>query len=86
MKTFTFHGWVLVEIVTDAGLVGIGNAALSPLVTKQLHRSLLAPLLIGATPGTSSFCGSTCIAAPWPSGAKAWAWWRSAPWTSRCGT
>ena len=28
MGTFTFHGWVLVEIFTDAGLVGLGNAAL----------------------------------------------------------
>ena len=32
MGNFAFHGWVLVEIFTDAGLVGIGNAALSPLV------------------------------------------------------
>src|SRR5215467_14282945 len=36
MSTFTFHGWVLVEIFTDNGLVGIGNAALSPVVTKQV--------------------------------------------------
>ena len=34
MGTFTFHGWVLVEIFTDNGLVGIGNAVLSPQVTK----------------------------------------------------
>ena len=34
MGNFAFHGWVLVEIFTDAGLVGLGNAALSPLVTK----------------------------------------------------
>ena len=25
MSTFTFHGWLLVEIFTDNGLVGIGN-------------------------------------------------------------
>ena len=30
MGNFAFHGWVLVEIFTDAGLVGLGNAALSP--------------------------------------------------------
>ena len=30
MSTFTFHGWLIVEIFTDAGLVGVGNAALSP--------------------------------------------------------
>ena len=40
MGNFAFHGWVLVEIFTDAGLVGLGNAALSPLVTKTLHRYL----------------------------------------------
>ena len=28
MGTFTFHGWLIVEIFTDDGLVGIGNAAL----------------------------------------------------------
>src|ERR1041385_559999 len=36
MSTFTFHGWLLVEIFTDNGLVGIGNAALAPQVTKLL--------------------------------------------------
>ena len=30
MGTFTFHSWLICEIVTDTGLVGIGNAALSP--------------------------------------------------------
>ncbi len=30
MGNFAFHGWVLVEIFTDSGLVGLGNAALSP--------------------------------------------------------
>src|SRR6266581_4720053 len=50
MKTFTFHGWLLVEIFTDTGLVGIGNAALSPLVTKQVIDLYLKPLLIGQDP------------------------------------
>ena len=36
MGTFTFHSWLIVEIATDNGLVGIGNAALAPLVTKQV--------------------------------------------------
>ena len=26
MGTFTFHGWLICEIFTDNGLVGIGNA------------------------------------------------------------
>lgn len=55
MGTFTFHGWLIVEIFTDAGLVGIGNAALSPLVTKQLIDLHLAPLLIGQNPWDSEF-------------------------------
>jgi L-rhamnonate dehydratase len=48
MGTFTFHGWLIVEIFTDNGLVGIGNAALSPRVTKQVIDLYLKPLLIGA--------------------------------------
>ncbi len=50
MATFTFHGWVLVEIETDAGIVGIGNAALSPQITKQVIDLYLKPLLIGQDP------------------------------------
>ena len=30
MASYRFHGWLIVEIFTDAGHVGIGNAALSP--------------------------------------------------------
>ena len=55
MGTFTFHGWLIVEIFTDQGLVGIGNAALSPLVTKSLIDTLLAPLLIGSDPWDVEF-------------------------------
>ena len=50
MGNFTFHGWLLVEIFTDSGLVGLGNAALSPLVTKTCIDNYLAPLLLGADP------------------------------------
>ena len=45
-----FHGWLIVEIFTDNGLVGIGNAALSPRVTKQVIDLYLTPLLIGKDP------------------------------------
>src|SRR5450432_62234 len=55
MGTFTFHGWLLVEIFTDTGLVGIGNAALAPQVTKQLIDLHLKPLLIGADPWDIEF-------------------------------
>jgi L-alanine-DL-glutamate epimerase-like enolase superfamily enzyme len=55
MKTFTFHGWLIVEVKTDDGLVGIGNAALAPLVTKQVIDNYLKPLLLGANPWDVEF-------------------------------
>ena len=55
MQTFTFHGWLVVEIFTDDGLVGIGNAALAPQVTKQVIDLYLKPLLIGADPWDIEF-------------------------------
>jgi L-rhamnonate dehydratase len=50
MSAFTFHGWLVVEIFTDDGYVGIGNAALAPHVTKQVIDLYLKPLLIGQDP------------------------------------
>ncbi len=55
MKTFTFHSWLIVEVTTDDGLVGIGNAALAPLVTKQAIDQHLKPLLLGANPWDIEF-------------------------------
>jgi L-alanine-DL-glutamate epimerase-like enolase superfamily enzyme len=55
MGTFTFHGWLICEIFTNDGLVGIGEAALSPLVTKQVIDLYLKPLLIGADPWDLEF-------------------------------
>jgi L-alanine-DL-glutamate epimerase-like enolase superfamily enzyme len=55
MAGFRFHGWLIVEIFTDAGHVGIGNAALSPRVTKQTIDVYLKPLLIGANPWDVEF-------------------------------
>ena len=55
MSTFTFHGWLIVEIFTDDGLVGIGNAALSPHITKQVIDLYLKPLLIGQDPWDIEF-------------------------------
>ena len=50
METFTFHGWLIVEVFTDSGLVGIGNAALSPQATRSVIDQYLKPLLLGADP------------------------------------
>jgi L-rhamnonate dehydratase len=55
MAGFRFHGWLIVEVFSDAGHVGIGNAALSPRVTKQTIDVYLKPLLIGADPWDVEF-------------------------------
>ncbi|MGZ4730662.1 MAG: L-rhamnonate dehydratase [Terriglobales bacterium] len=55
MQTFTFHGWLVIEIFTDDGLVGIGNAALAPQATKQVIDLYLKPLLIGKDPWDIEF-------------------------------
>ena len=52
---YAFTAGSIVEIFTDAGLVGIGNAALSPRVTKQVIDLYLKPLLIGADPWDIEF-------------------------------
>jgi len=55
MSTFTFHEWLVVEVFTGDGLAGIGNAALSPQVTKQVIDLHLKPLLIGQSPWDIEF-------------------------------
>jgi L-rhamnonate dehydratase len=55
MGTFTFHGWLVIEIFTDDGLVGVGNAALAPPLTKQTIDLYLKPLLIGQNPWDIEF-------------------------------
>jgi L-alanine-DL-glutamate epimerase-like enolase superfamily enzyme len=55
MASFRFHGWLIVEVFTDAGLVGIGNAALSPRVTKETIDLYLKPVLMGKDPWDSEF-------------------------------
>jgi L-rhamnonate dehydratase len=55
MSTFTFHGWLAVEIFADDGSVGIGNAALAPQICKQVIDVYLKPLLIGQDPWDIEF-------------------------------
>ena len=50
MAGFRFHGWLIVEVFTDAGHVGIGEAALAPRLTKQTIDIYLKPLLLGTDP------------------------------------
>jgi L-alanine-DL-glutamate epimerase-like enolase superfamily enzyme len=55
MAGFRFHGWLIVEVFTDGGQVGIGNAALAPRLTKQAIDVYLKPLLVGADPWNTEF-------------------------------
>ena len=50
MSTFRFHGWTVVEIETDNGIVGFGNVALAPRIAKQIIDQYLTPLVIGQDP------------------------------------
>lgn len=50
MGTFRFHGWTVVEIETDCGLVGIGNVALAPRIAKAIIDQYLTPLVMGHDP------------------------------------
>lgn len=47
---FRFFSWLVVEIETDEGHVGIGNAGLCPDVTKLIIDSKLTGLLVGENP------------------------------------
>ena len=35
MKSFRFHKWLVCEVIDENGVIGIGNAALAPEVTKN---------------------------------------------------
>ncbi len=52
---YRFFSWLVVEIETDTGLVGIGNAGLSPDVTKLIIDSKLKGLLIGEDPMNTEY-------------------------------
>ncbi len=55
MGSFRFHSWLVVELESDAGLVGIGDAALAPQVTKQVIDLYLKPIVLGADPFNIEF-------------------------------
>jgi L-rhamnonate dehydratase len=55
MGTFTFHEWLIVEVLTDDGLVGLGNAALAPAIAKKTIDVYLKPLLLGEDPWDIEF-------------------------------
>ena len=63
MKTFRFHGWTVVEIETDTGLVGYGNVALAPRISKEIVDQYLAPLVIGQDPWDYEYLSQRMIRA-----------------------
>jgi L-alanine-DL-glutamate epimerase-like enolase superfamily enzyme len=50
MGSFRFHEWLVCEIETEDGIIGIGNAALAPQITKKTIDTYLKPLVIGEDP------------------------------------
>jgi L-alanine-DL-glutamate epimerase-like enolase superfamily enzyme len=47
---YRFFSWLVVEVITDEGHIGIGNAGLCPDITKAIIDSKLKALLIGENP------------------------------------
>ena len=50
MKSFRFHQWMVCEVISDDGTIGLGNAALAPEVTKKAIDCYLKDLVIGEDP------------------------------------
>ena len=50
MAAFRFHSWAVVEVETDDGIVGLGNVALAPRISKAIVDEYLAPLVVGHDP------------------------------------
>ena len=50
MGSFRFHEWLICEIETDDGHIGIGNAALAPQLVKKTIDEYLKPLVIEEDP------------------------------------
>ena len=50
MGSFRFHEWLVCEIETDEGIIGIGNAALAPQIVKKTIDLYLKPLIINEDP------------------------------------
>ena len=55
MGSFRFHEWLICEIETDDGHIGIGNAALAPQLVKKTIDEYLKPLVIGEDPFDYSY-------------------------------
>ena len=52
---YRFFSWLVVEVETDNGIVGIGNAGLSPDITKLIVDTKLKGLLVGEDPMNTEY-------------------------------
>jgi L-alanine-DL-glutamate epimerase-like enolase superfamily enzyme len=50
MQSFRFHEWLVCEVETSEGVVGLGNCALAPPIAKRIIDQYLAPIVIGRDP------------------------------------
>ena len=50
MGSFRFHEWLICEVETNDGHIGIGNAALAPQLVKNTIDTFLKPLVVGEDP------------------------------------
>ena len=55
MGTFRFHEWLICEVETNDGHIGIGNAALAPQLVKNTIDAYLKPLVVGEDPFDYSY-------------------------------
>ncbi len=63
MGSFRFHEWLVCEVMSNEGLVGIGNCALAPAIAKAIIDRYLAPLVVGRDPFTALMRGERQAAA-----------------------
>ncbi len=55
MDSFRFHEWLICEVETDDGIIGVGNAALAPQLVKKTIDAYLTPLVLGEDPFDYSY-------------------------------
>ena len=55
MGSFRFHEWLVCEVETDEGTIGIGNAALAPQLVKKTIDTYLTSLVVGEDPFDVSY-------------------------------
>ena len=75
MGSFRFHEWLICEIETDDGHIGIGNAALAPQLVKKTIDEYLKPLVIGEDPFDYALTsGKKCIEELMHGEEEVWVW------------